>query len=270
MSAARHRRSLLVVIGCFTAAAAIAAQGRQAAPARGGKVPEVIAGGIRVAKIVVPKDDMFARPFNAENGTTLLLWIRMPAGQGLIEIDEDASLLELFGDDKGTDLGGRFESFPDEFKDASGGMIEILSTGMPATGATRLTARGTLALSVASGIKPQRVASVRIENDRTFRLGQTTVTLAEVSTSGDELAFTLKLPRQIMEAIRDVRLFDAKNQPIEGRRTGTGYMNDAGEMGLSAKTALRTLTLEFDVWQGRQTIKVPFNVQAGIGLGGLP
>ena len=53
----------------------------------------------------------------------------MPAGQGLIEIDDDASLLQSFTDDKGTNLGGRLGSFPDEFKDGSGGTVEISSPG---------------------------------------------------------------------------------------------------------------------------------------------
>jgi hypothetical protein len=32
------------------------------------------------------------------------------------------------------------------------------------------------------------------------------------------------------------------------------------------KTALKTVTIEFDVWQGLRVIKVPFKVSAGIGL----
>ena len=84
----------------------------------------------------------------------------------------------------------------------------------------------------------------------------------------DEQTFTLKLPRTVMEGIKDVRFFDAKGQPVEGHKSGTGYMNDAGEMSLSVKSKLKALSIEFDVWQGRRTIKVPFKVQAGVGLGG--
>lgn len=235
---------------------------------QGSKTPTIVVGGIQVAKVAAPKDEMLSRPFNSENGTKLVLWIQMSAGQGLIEIDEDASILQKFGDDKGTDLGGRFDNFPDEFKDGSGGTLEISSTGMPAAGAARLTAEGTIALTVADGVKPQRIANLLIANGRTFALDKTTVTVAEVATSGGDLTFDLKLPRQVMEGIKDVRFFDAKGQPVEGRRTGSGYMNDAGEMSLSVKTAVKTLTIEFDVWQGRRVIKVPFKVQAGLGLGG--
>ena len=193
------------VIALCTAGAGstIAAQGRQAAaPPPSGPLPQIVAGGIQIANIVAPKDDMMSRPFNAENGTKLVLWIKMPAGQGLIEIDDDTSLLQSFSDDKGTNLGGRIGSFPDEFKDGSGGTVEITSTGLPAAGATRLVAEGTLALNVSSGVKPERVANVSIQNGRTFLLGKTSITVAEVETSGTEQKFTLKLPRVEVERFR--------------------------------------------------------------------
>ena len=68
------------------------------------------------------------------------------------------------------------------------------------------------------------------------------------------------------DEIKNVAFLDAKGQPIEGSRTGSGYMNDAAEMGFSVKTAAKTLTIEFEAWQGLRTIKVPFKVKAGLGL----
>jgi hypothetical protein len=53
---------------------------------------------------------------------------------------------------------------------------------------------------------------------------------------------------------------------VEGRRTSSGYMNDAGELGFSVKTSAKALTIEFEAWQGQRTIKVPFKVKAGLGL----
>ncbi len=238
---------------------------RPAAPAAA-VMPQIVIGGIQVVKVAVTGADAIARPFNAENGTKIVLWVKMPAGQGLIEIDEDASVLQHFGDDKGTDLGGRLDSFPDEFKDGSGGTLDITSSGMPAAGATKLVAEGTLALNVSPGTKPQKVANVRLDDGRTFKLGATTITLAEVSADGEDQKFTLKLPRQVMESIKSVSFFDAKNQPLDGHRTSSGYFNDDAEMGLSVKTELKTVTLEFEIWQGLRLIKVPFKVSAGIGI----
>jgi hypothetical protein len=231
-----------------------------------GKEPEIVGGGVQIARVLVPGDDFSSKPFNADNGTKLVLWVKMPAGQGLIEIDEDASVLQSVTDDKGSNIGGKFESFPDEFKDGSGGIIEIESSGFAAPGATALLAEGTLALTVATGTRKTRVANVRLQNDAKFTFLKTPITVSDVETQDDSVTFSLGLPRQVMETIKDVAFFDAKGEPLEGRRTGSGYMNDAGEMSMSVKTAARTLTMEFEAWQGTRTIKVPFKVRVGLGL----
>jgi hypothetical protein len=190
----------------------------------------------------------------------------LPAGQGLIEIDEDESLLQSFGDDKGTNMGGKFGSFPREFTDGAGGTIEIASTGFAAAGATALVAEGSVAMTVASGTRKIRAAKVLLQNNAKFTFEKTPIVVDQVEAETDSMRFTLKLPRRVMESIKAVAFFDVKGQPIEGSRTGSGYMNDAAEMGFTVKTAAKTLTLEFEAWQGLRTIKVPFKVRAALGL----
>lgn len=241
--------------------------GQPAAPraTASGKEPEVVAGAIQIVKVTVA-DDGLGRPFQADNGTTLVLWVKLPAGQGLIELDEDASVLQHVGDDKGSNMGGRFGSFPKEFKDGRGGTIDITSSGFPASGATAILAEGTLSMRIASGTHKIRVAKVMLQNNAKLTLGKTPVVVAEVETQDDSQNFTLKLPRQVMTEIKQVVFLDAKGQPIEGSSTGNGYMNDAGEMRFTIKTAAKTLTLEFEMWHGLRTVKVPFSVKAGLGL----
>jgi hypothetical protein len=231
-----------------------------------GKEPEIVVGALRIAKVVAPGDDFSARPFQADNGTGIVLWVKMPAGQGLIEIDEDASVLQNFGDDKGTNMGGKFGSFPKQFKDGSGGLIEIESSGFAAPSATVIVAEGTVAMTVATGTRKTRVAKVPLQNDAKFTFNKTPITVAEVDTQGEEQTFTLKLPRQVMVGIKEVAFLDAKGQPIEGRRTSSGYFNDNAEIGFSVKTAAKVVTLEFEAWQGIRTIKVPFKVKAGLAV----
>jgi hypothetical protein len=258
-------RTIAIAVAAAGAAAMLGAQARQGgAPA----LPKIVVGGIQVANVAVPKDDMFGRPFMVDNGTTLVLWVQMPPGQGLIEVDDDASLLQRFADDKGTSLEGRLDPFPDEFKDGSGATLDITSKSLPAADATRLIAEGMLAMIVSDGSKPQRVTGVQLANGRTFTLGKDTVTLADVGIDDKDQRFTLKLSRQLMQMIKAIRFFDATNQPLESRHVGGGFSSDAGEMIMTVTTASKTLTLEVDVWQGRRTIKVPFKVQAGVGLGG--
>jgi hypothetical protein len=110
------------------------------------------------------------------------------------------------------------------------------------------------------------VNNVRLQNDAKFTFGKTPIVVADVETQDDSLTFTLKLPRQVMEGIKDVAFRDAKGQPLEGRSTGSGYMNDAAEMMFTVKTAARTVTIEFEAWQGQRTVKVPFKVKAGLAV----
>jgi hypothetical protein len=230
------------------------------------KLPEVTVVGIQVVSAKIGDDDWSLKPFNASNGTKLVLFVKMPPGVGLIELDEDTSVLDTFTDDRGSRLGGDFGSFPDEAKDGSAGTIDIESDALPAIGATSLAASGTLGVKVATSSKPTKVTNVRLENDKSFKLGAVPVTVAEVATEGEEQTFTLKLPRQVMEGIRGIKFFDAKGEEIEGRRTSSGYMNDDAEMGLSVKSTAKTITIEFDQWQGLRELKVPFDVKAGVGL----
>jgi hypothetical protein len=231
-----------------------------------GSQPEIVVGGIQIAKVVVPANEFSGKPFQSDNGTTIALWIKMPAGQGLIEIDEDASLLESVTDEKGANIGGKFESFPDEFKDGSGGIIEIESSGFAGPGATAILAEGSLALSVATGTRKTRVAKVSLANNAKFTLIKTPIVVDEVAAEGESQTFTLKLPRSVMNEIKGVAFFDAKGGTIEGSSSGSGYMNDAAEMRFTVKTAAKVVTLEFEMWQGLKTIKVPFKVRAGLGL----
>ena len=250
------------------ASGASAGQPQPAAPraTASGKEPEFLVGGLQFARVVVPDNDFSSKPFNSDNGTTVVLWVKMPAGQGLIEIDEDASVLQHVGDDKGSNIGGKYDSFPDEFKDGSGGVIEIKSSGFPASGATAIVAEGTLALRIATGTRKTRVSKVTLQANGKFTLGKTPVTIDDVQAQDESQTFTLKLPRQVMTEIRNVAFFDAKGGPIEGRSTGSGYMNDAAEMNFTVKTTAKTVTIEFEMWQGLRTIKAPFKVKTGLGL----
>jgi hypothetical protein len=231
-----------------------------------GKEPEIAVGGVQIVKVAVPDNDFSAKPFHQDNGTKIVLWVKMPAGQGLIEIDEDASLLNSFTDDKGSNIGGKFGSFPEEFKDGSGGIIEISSTGFAAPGATSLLAEGSVAMTVATGTRKVRAANVALKNDAKFMFEKTSIVVSDVEAQGESMTFTFNLPRTVMTGIKDVNFFDAKNQPLEGRRTSSGYMNDAAQLGFSVKTAARTLIVEFEAWQGTRTIKVPFKVKAALGI----
>lgn len=237
------------------------------------KMPDVVVGGIQVVNAPFGDDDWSARPFNSKNGTKMVLVIKMPAGMGLIEINEDGSSLDTFTDEKVTQYAAEFESFPDVAKDGSAGAIEIESEIIPGPGMHSLTAEGTLALKVATGTKPVRVTGVRPENDKSFKLGATVVTYSDVTlpddpkAEGAEVSFNINLPRTVMNSIKQVKFLDAKGTEIEGaRRTSSGYSNDDATIGYTVPAQHRTFSMEFDLWQGLRDITVPFKVVGSIGL----
>src|SRR5262245_24988513 len=90
--------------------------------------------------------------------------------------------------------------------------------------------------------------------------------VGEVSAGDESTKITFGLPRSVLYTIREVRIFDAKNAPIETQRTGSGYFNEKAELMVDAKTKDKTVIVEFELWQNSRTVKVPFNVQAGLGV----
>ena len=82
-------------------------------------------------------------------------------------------MLQSVSDDKGSNIGGKFGSFPQEFKDGAGGTIEIESSGFAAAGATALVAEGSVAMTVATGTRKTRVAKVQLQNNAKFTFGKT-------------------------------------------------------------------------------------------------
>ncbi len=232
------------------------------------KQPEVVAAGIRVVGPGFGANRNEVRAFNEEPGTALALVVRMPAGMGIIDLDEDDCRLTAFGDDVGTDLmeHARFGPFPKTSDDGSAGLVEVESNLRPAAGATHLLAEGTLVFTSSPGSKPQRVAKVKLEKGQAFKLGATPMTIDEVTTDGEEKEISFGLPRSALSAIREVKFLDAKGQPLESRRTGRGYMNEAGSMDYNVKGAGGVVTIEFDVWQKPTQQKVPFKLKAGLAL----
>jgi hypothetical protein len=232
-----------------------------------GPPPEISVVGIRVVGGGLGKNREEIRAFNETPGIAVALAITMPTGQGIVELDEDKCVLTSVTDDAGTDLGEQAEygSFPKTSEDGSVGMIEIESRLRPAATATAVLAEGTLVFSASPGSKPTKVANVKLEKGKTFKVGAATVTLTDV-TPGEDTAIELGLPRSVLYTIRDVKFLKADGTPLEADRTSRGYMNDDASIGYRIKGAGPTVTIEFDLWQGLREQKVPFKIKTGLAL----
>src|SRR5262245_15941896 len=91
-----------------------------------------------------------------------------------------------------------------------------------------------------------------------------------MKTEENATKISLNLPRSLLTTIREIRVFDTKNAPIEARRTGSGYFNEKAELEISAKTKDKTVAIEFEVWQNLRTVKAPFKLDAGLGFAAGP
>jgi hypothetical protein len=261
----------ITVLGWSTAGSIhVDAQRNPAAAAQqpSGAMPGVTVGGLRIVGPGVGENATELRPFNESPGTTIVLLLAAPAGAGLVAIDNDTSSLKAVTDDKGQSLleEGRIGPFPKVSNDGSVGLVEVEVRGRPSAGATAVTAQGTIAVTLASGSKPQRIPNVRLEANRVMKVGTATITVKEVTPGSDSTSVTLGLARSVMSTIRDVHFFTAQGAAIESRRTGSGYMNDAGELSFDVKTKDTVATLEFDVWQNPRAVKLPFSVKVGVGM----
>ena len=74
-----------------------------------GPPPEISVVGIRIVGAGLGKNREEIRAFNERPGVAVALAIKMPAGQGIVELDEDNCLLTSVTDDAGTDLGEQAE-----------------------------------------------------------------------------------------------------------------------------------------------------------------
>jgi hypothetical protein len=237
-------------------------------------MPQISATAIRIVGPGLGANGTELRPFNESPGTSVVLAIQPPRGSGIVQIDDHASKLEAFSDDKGQSLleEGRIGPFPKIADDGSAAIVEVEVRARPSAGAAAVSVQGSIAMTLAPGSKPVRAAGVRLEEGQTFKVGSAVITVGGVKADDDATKITFGLTRTMLYTIREVRFFDAKNAPIEARRTGSGYFNEKAELEFSAKTKDKTATVEFEIWQTPRVVNVPFNVQAGLGVaaGGRP
>ena len=97
--------------------------------------------------------DAFTIEERESPGTTVVLAIMAPKGNGIVDIDDHGSKLEVFSDDKGTSLleEGRVGPFPKITEDGSAALVELEVRARPSVGTSSLNVQGTIAMTPISG-----------------------------------------------------------------------------------------------------------------------
>jgi hypothetical protein len=228
----------------------------------------VSVGGLRVVGPGIGESGSEQRPFNESTGTTIVLLVKAPKGTGIVDLDNDGSVIDTVTDDKGTNLleDASFGSFPEVVKDGSAGLIELKLGARPGAGASSVAAEGSLNITTAIGTRPVKTPSVALVEGKTFKVGTIPFTVGKVDASGDSMRVTFNLPRASLKTVKAMKFLDAKGAEIEADRAGSGYFNETGELDYNLKTTSKTVTVSCDVWQGLKSDKVPFKITAGLGL----
>jgi hypothetical protein len=238
------------------------------APAPAPALPQVSVAGVRIIGPGFGANGSEIHAFNNSPGTTIAIAFQAAPGTGIIDIDDRASRIEGFADDKGQNLlaEGRLGSFPKISEDHSVALVELEVQGRPSTGAAVISARGTVAMTLATGSNVTHIANLSLEAGKTFKIGAATVTVKSATPSDDNMDVTLGLPRSLMNAIKAMHFADAKGQPIDSHQTSSGYTNEVASIELELKTKDKAASVDFDIWQSPQQVKVPFNLAAGLGM----
>lgn len=253
-------------LAASAAAAPPAKPAKKAGAAAKAAAPTVSVAGIRVVGQGYGEDGREAQPFNESPGVGLALVVQSKDG-GIIAFDSDATALGEVSDSEGNSLldNASIWPFPKLTKDGKAVVIEMKTQGVPAVGATFVTAKGTITVTTATGSKATKVPNVKLANEATFKLGTGVITIEDVSTDDTSTSLSFKGTQTVMGSIRGWKFLDAKGVAIESSDRGYSRSNDTVYKPFGLTTTAKVITLELDVWQGLKQAAVPFDVKAGLG-----
>lgn len=235
--------------------------------------PVEVAGFQIVRKAYGSGENSQLVPFNTfKPGVEIALGIGVKEG-GIISIDEDASVLSKFTDDKGTDLivkeFGRkgFGSFPKQTDDGKNGLLSLTTSKLPVENATKVMASGKIALTTATTKKTERTKALALKQGGKFVLGTINFKINKVETSGDDTDVELETTDDL-SALAEVRFVGPGNAKLETDRRGSGSMSFAGKktstINYSIKKSPASVIVEADVWQDAKKVELPFDVSIAL------
>ena len=243
--------------------------------------PTIKASGLRIIHGVAGDDDNKLVPFNTFNkGTGLALLVGSPSS--IIMVDTDASKIDSFTDDKGTDLltkvKGSFQqpgfgSFPEISEDGKMALVEIAGDGVPVAGANAIKAEGTLVVQTASEKEAVKSEPFELKKGSKLKVGDIDlkVTGSRKPSFGDNaLEVNFETSNKLVTMLAGVKFLDAAGKELESEGAGSSRMGFGKKFtygrSFSLKKAVKgEVILEFEVWTDLAETKIPFSITAGVG-----
>lgn len=243
--------------------------------------PVVEARGIRIVGDGYG-DDGSLRPFNWSEGTSVALLLTRPEG-GLIEVERDQSAIKEFLDDKGKDLlkseeqnsfsSSGIEMMPSISSDGTGCLFEVKAPGKPTKGANSLKIGGEVAVRVATKTEEIKAPKVALKIGEKFAVGPVTFEVTSIGKPqwGDEYNFALSLQTtDDVGALKELTFTDAKGVPVKASRMGTSSWGGFDKTTVTWEYHLKDpgdqVAISAQRWTDMQLVKIPFTLQAGLGL----
>ncbi len=237
--------------------------------------------GLEITKPAPQKNEGGGRVMmSGQDGVRLKLRL-IDESESIVAVDEKASKVSSFTDDKGTDLtgtkggGGGFGSSSfsaQKFGAEPLSLVEVQQPGMPAHGATKLQLKGELVVIRASGEKTSEQKNVALKKNSKITVGPVPLIVEEVRDSGfGEMKLTVTLSTdKPLDAIKRIEFADASGKAIEQEQMGSGSFGFGDKttyqrtIGLAKK--LDKATVRITHHDKMETVKVPLELEFGVGF----
>ncbi len=251
----------------------------RAAPAAPRPVRSTLGAEVRVVGLMVhapTRKEFNGQPQLAFMGssarTRVALEVFLPTG-GIIEVDREASSLETFRDDRGSDLldgqgyGGPFEMMPDIHEDGRSVVVVVASETPVDAGAGRIDLEGALALQTASTRKVHVAQGVELAPDARFTAGPFEFEVKEVGPAewGEGWTFTIETDDNLASII-GWTVTDVAGQEHPAESFMTMSFNGTTQQTLRTEEVSGPVTVAIEAWDDARLVEIPFATHAGLGL----
>jgi hypothetical protein len=224
-------------------------------------------------------------------GTGLVILLQS-GSESIVGFDESKSRIEIFRDDKGRDLtaapkpprgqteapprfelpeSARFSPFATFTPDGKLGVIQLVAPSAPTSGATRLTLKAALRVTVATAQEradaqnaPLRKGALKIEG--------ADASIEDVGTpqlgfeGGNRFAVRIATRGATTTRLARVEFLDPAGKPIESKVTGHTQNNDNRTTEYVLPEQLTAATIRFVLWKDLRGVDVPLETTVTLGV----
>jgi len=236
--------------------------------------------GVRVVAPAHGDENTGLRAFNWSAGTTLAVLLEKPAGN-LIELDTDASTVDVMTDDLGNDLlegegdgwaEPGFGMSPTISDDGTAAMFEIEGLSLPAENAKSVTAKGTLVVVSAKGTNEVEGDTAELGEGASLAVAGVTFKVNSAGAS-DWDPETYEVEFETKDDVSSIAslVFQVNGKPVEAQRGFTSRMGWGNQIttqwGYRFEAPVEgEVTLVAEVYEGLEKTEVPFELTTGLGL----